>query len=218
LGGGISLETGRGSAEARSEIDQRLAQFRREREQALASGRTTGSIDARIADAERDREILEQVTTRAEPILSSGGGDALGRGLGAALRKARENPALVVYKVQTNAYKFSWLLIPLSVPFLWLLFPFSPRFRAYDHTVFATYSITAMLILIAMFSVSVAFDLGAVAMLPLLYAPFHMYRQLKETYALSRFAALWRTAAMLLFAAVTLALFGSALIALAMSA
>jgi hypothetical protein len=221
LGDDLQLETGRGAAEARGEIDERVARLRRERDQAAVSGRATEPIDRRIADAERDRAVLEQLTGRAEqPSVNFGGGrgEALGRSLTAEWRKAKENPALLVYKVQTNAYKFSWLLVPLSVPFLWLLFPFSRRFRAYDHTVFATYSITAMLILIALFRVSVAFDLGAVAMLPVLYAPVHMYRQLKGTYALSRVGALWRTAAMLLFAAVNLTVFGSALIALAMSA
>ena len=45
-----------------------------------------------------------------------------------------KNPELVFYKLKTNAYKFSWALIPISVPFVWLLFPFSRRFRLYDHT------------------------------------------------------------------------------------
>ena len=40
------------------------------------------------------------------------------------------------------------MLIPLSVPFLWLLFPFSRRFRLYDHTVFVTYSLSFMTLLV----------------------------------------------------------------------
>ena len=54
----------------------------------------------------------------------------------------------MAYKLKTNAYKFSWLLIPLSVPFVWLLFPFSRRFRLYDHTVFVTYSLCFMSLLV----------------------------------------------------------------------
>ena len=50
----------------------------------------------------------------------------------------------MIYKAQTSAYKYSWMLIPLSVPFVWLLFPFSRRFRGYDHTVFVTYSLAFM--------------------------------------------------------------------------
>ena len=33
---------------------------------------------------------------------------------------------MLIYKLQTSAYKFSWLLIPISIPFVWLLFPFTP--------------------------------------------------------------------------------------------
>ena len=55
---------------------------------------------------------------------------------------------LVVTNVQDAASKFSWLLIPLSVPFLWLLFPFSRRYRLYDHTVFVTYSLSFMMMLV----------------------------------------------------------------------
>src|SRR3546814_1648634 len=61
--------------------------------------------------------------------------------------KAIANPALVLYKLQANAYKFAWALIPLSLPFMWLLFPFSRRFHTYDHFVFVTYSISFMLLL-----------------------------------------------------------------------
>ncbi|MFN9716365.1 MAG: DUF3667 domain-containing protein, partial [Sphingomonadales bacterium] len=40
----------------------------------------------------------------------------------ALLEKWKKNPSLMLYKLQANGYKFSWLLIPLSVPFLWLMF------------------------------------------------------------------------------------------------
>ena len=33
------------------------------------------------------------------------------------LKKWQENPGLMLYKLQANGYKFSWLLIPLSIPF-----------------------------------------------------------------------------------------------------
>lgn len=69
--------------------------------------------------------------------------------LAKTIAQFRANPQLAVYKAQTNAYKYSWMLIPLSVPFVWLLFPFSRRFGVYDHTVFATYSITFMIALVA---------------------------------------------------------------------
>ena len=58
-----------------------------------------------------------------------------------AYRKAKREPGPVLYKLKSNSYKWSWAIIPLSVPFVWLLFPFSRRFRLYDHTVFVTYSL-----------------------------------------------------------------------------
>lgn len=125
-----------------------------------------------------------------------------------AVEHVKENPQLAIYKAQTNAYKFSWMLIPISVPFVWLLFAFNRRFRGYDHTVFATYSITFMIALAALASLLVYSGAsGGLAALLLLYAPFHMYRQLRGTYSLGRFGAIWRMLALSLFAWVAIALF-----------
>ncbi len=33
----------------------------------------------------------------------------------------------MIYKLQANGYKFSWLLIPLSLPFVWLTFVWKRR-------------------------------------------------------------------------------------------
>src|SRR3546814_12033990 len=99
----------------------------------------------------------------------------------------------MLYKVQANAYKFAWALIPLSIPFMWLLYPFSRRFHAYDHFVFVTYSISFMLLpfvvvrLLGMTAIG-----GWVTSLAVLYVPFHMYRQLRGAHRSSRFGALTR--------------------------
>ena len=131
------------------------------------------------------------------------------------IRHVRENPQLAIYKAQTSAYKYSWMLIPLSVPFVWLLFPFSRRFRGYDHTVFVTYSITFMIALVAAASVLFWLDLTAVGLLLLLYAPFHMYRQVRGTYGTSRLGALVRTILLSAFAWVAIALFAGIIAMLA---
>jgi hypothetical protein len=115
------------------------------------------------------------------------------------LEKWKKNPGLMLYKMQANGYKFSWLLIPLSVPFVWLLFAWRRRFKAYDHAVFVTYSLAFMsLLFIAMSIISVtplgagwAFTLFTIA------APLHLYKQLKNAYGLTRFSALWRFAILL---------------------
>ncbi|NVE95749.1 DUF3667 domain-containing protein [Altererythrobacter lutimaris] len=116
--------------------------------------------------------------------------------------KWRENPGLMLYKMQANAYKFSWLLIPLSIPFVWLLFAWKRRFKAYDHAVFVTYSIAFMSLLFIVLSVVTSAGVGggwaftALVFIP----PFHIYKQLRHTYGLSRFSTLWRL--VLLFACI----------------
>lgn len=132
--------------------------------------------------------------------------DAINR----AWQHARENPELTIYKLQNSAYKYSWLLIPLSVPFLWLLFPFSRRYRLYDHTVFVTYSLSFMLMLLAAISaLTVWGGAGLVVGALFFYAPFHMYRQLRDAYDLTRFGAWWRTWFVSLFAFIVLTLFAT---------
>jgi len=119
---------------------------------------------------------------------------------------------VVAYKLKTNAYKFSWLIIPLSVPFVWLLFPFSRRFRVYDHTVFVTYSLCFMMLLVVAAMLFQAASLAGIGGLLWLIPPVHMYRQLKGTYALSRGAALWRTTLLTMFAFLVITLFAALLI------
>ncbi len=129
-----------------------------------------------------------------------------------AWQHARENPELTIYKLQNSAYKFSWLLIPLSVPFLWLLFPFSRRFHLYDHTIFVTYSLSFMLLVAAaMSALTVWGGAGLLVGVLFFYAPFHMYRQLRGTYGLSRFGAWWRTWFLATFAFLVLGLFATVL-------
>ncbi len=128
------------------------------------------------------------------------------------LRKASENPSLLFYKLQTNAYKFSWALIPISVPFLWLLFLHRRRYRrykAYDHMVFVTYSIAFMSL--ALIALSLLRPLGLpeemIGIAMVLLPPIHMYRQLRGAYQLSRWSAIWRTFVLLNFAFIAASLF-----------
>ena len=136
-------------------------------------------------------------------------------------RHAKENPELILYKLQSNAYKYAWLLIVFSVPFLWLLFPFSRRFKLYDHTVFVTYSLSFMMLAASLLMAVSGWNpwgmAGGVGMAVLLYVPFHMYRQLRGTYELGRFGALWRTAALTIFANVALVIWSLALLGLVLT-
>ncbi|MGQ3178356.1 MAG: DUF3667 domain-containing protein, partial [Blastomonas fulva] len=93
--------------------------------------------------------------------------------------KAKKNPELLLYKIQSNGYKFAWLLIPLSIPFVWLATLGKRGHRFYDHAVFTTYSIAFMSLLFIVVTLSVKFSVlpGLVIPAALFYAPFHMYRQ-----------------------------------------
>lgn len=130
------------------------------------------------------------------------------------LERASLHPDLLLYKLRSNSYKWSWLLIPLSVPFVWLLFPFSRRFRLYDHTVFVTYSLTSMTVLVTLASLFAYLNLGLLALLTILMAPIHLFRQVKGAYCLSRTAALWRTVILAIAALAVLVAFTFAMVAL----
>lgn len=133
-----------------------------------------------------------------------------------ALKHAIKNPALLLYKMQSNAYKFSWALIPISIPFVWLLFVFRRQYRTYDHAIFVTYSLSFMSLLLV--TLSILGRLGPLAGFrgPLIvFGPLaHMFFQLRGAYQISIFSAAWRTVALLGMAALVLILFGVLLLAL----
>jgi len=187
----------------------------KDRGQAVQEGRSTAQIDEKLRQARQEASLLREMRKRgmvqgATVRIS----DDVPGWLREPIEKAGKNPQLLFYKVKTNAYKFSWLLIPLSVPFLWLLFPFSRRFRLYDHTVFVTYSLCFMTLLLVVALLVGMAGLPQIAGFAALLPPIHMYRQLRGAYGLSRFGALVRTVLLVTFATIALGLFGLALFAL----
>ena len=120
-------------------------------------------------------------------------------------------------KIQEAASRYSWLLIPISVPFMWLLFPFRRRYNTYDHTVFVTYSLSFMMMLVIASGLLVAAGVTGLAGLLFFVPPFHMYRQLKQAYELRRFSAIMRTMALVTFAFIAAALFAAATVAIGTS-
>jgi hypothetical protein len=127
-------------------------------------------------------------------------------------RRAKSNPSLLAYKLSTNAYKYAWALIPISIPLVWLLFlnrrSYRRAYRAYDHAVFTTYSLSFMsLFAIGYILLKLAGMIGTVALVPFVIPPIHMYRQLRGAYSLSPFSAAWRTAMLVVFAFVAGTLF-----------
>ena len=132
------------------------------------------------------------------------------------IRKWSDNPGLMIYKLQTNFYKFSWLLIPLSIPFVWLLFFWKRRFKAYDHAIFVTYSLSFVSLLTVLFVVLglVLFNTGFVSLAAAIIIPIHIYKHLKHAYSLSRFGAAWRLVVLTIFIVTVLLLFLQLLILL----
>jgi Protein of unknown function (DUF3667) len=129
--------------------------------------------------------------------------------LDAGIDKANKNPNLLLYKLQNGAYKYSWALIPLSVPFVWLMFFWQRRFKVYDHAVFVTYSLTFMLFLTVVLTV-MGFAGAAEPVVPLagvFIPPIHMYRQLRGAYGVSRIGGIVRTLVLSAFGSVVLMVF-----------
>lgn len=117
------------------------------------------------------------------------------------------NPDLLSYKIRSSAYKFAFLLVPLSLPFIWLLFAWQRERRLYDHTVFALYSLSFMTLLFIAWNLAGALDLGALQGLLAGAALVHMFFQLKGAYRLSTGGAVWRTGALAIVSLAMLLLF-----------
>ena len=132
-------------------------------------------------------------------------------------RTALHNPQLALYKVEGKIYKFSFLLVPLSLPWLWLMFAFRRDVRMYDHAVFALYSISFMSLLFVIGSSALALDITSPALFLFLIfvAPaLHWFAQVKGAYRLGWFGAAWRTLALSFAAIITLSLYLSLTLAI----
>ncbi|WP_431052466.1 DUF3667 domain-containing protein [Roseateles sp. L2-2] len=117
------------------------------------------------------------------------------------LKHAMENKELALYKIKGAAAKFAFLLMPISLPFLWLLLVTRRRFGMFDHAVFSLYSLSAMALLMSAVAICGYFGFAGVAvLLAMVVPPMHMFAQLRGTYALGVGAATWRTVALLFIA------------------
>jgi hypothetical protein len=223
---------------AQRDAQSDIAELQADIEKAKAEGQPTAPLEARIQArrerlkakeqaAARDIEEARQEAAKEAKYEASGEIEPFKvtartgwPPLDHAIQKVAKNPSLMVYKVQTNAYKFSWALIPISLPFLWLLFLHRRRYRrdygAYDHLIFITYSIAFMslgaIVLALLRPIGVA-D-ATIALAVFFIPPIHIFRQLRGAYGLSRWSAAWRTFLLLIFAFVALSLFVTLLLML----
>ena len=144
------------------------------------------------------------------------GWPALENRLNPVIKQSTDNPALLLYKLKSTGYKFSWALIPLSLPFMWIMFFWRRDLKVYDHAIFVSYSISFMMLLTILVSVAVAVGVNsaiwgtALGIVP----PLHLYKQLRGAYGLSRWGTLLRLSLLLMMIVVVLALFLALLITL----
>jgi hypothetical protein len=190
----------------KTKVQQRIATLEQERDALPRGNPRRAEIDNELKglDLVLDKD-MKQSTTVGKVDFNTGSAwfDKV------LVEKWKKNPGLMLYKLQTNGYKFSWLLIPLSVPFLWLMFAWRRQFKAYDHAIFVTYSLSFMSLLFIVMSILSTIPEGGswAALLFLIGAPLHLYKQLRHAYGLSRFSALWRFVILLFCMQIVLMLF-----------
>lgn len=135
--------------------------------------------------------------------IRTGDGD-----LDASIRNAVKNPDLALYKIKNTAYKFAFLLVPISLPFLWLMFIFRRGVTLYDHAVFSLYSLSFMSLLFSVISIAGHFNWDVVVgFLVMLGPPLHMFAQLRGTYGLGIWGGLWRTSILIVVALIVFVVF-----------
>ncbi|WP_242138688.1 DUF3667 domain-containing protein [Sphingomonas sp. TREG-RG-20F-R18-01] len=212
IGGNSSAERKAASlTPARLERDiadttSKITALETERAVLAATGQSTAKLDIKLnalRDTQRGLQSAKALTQGdfSQPLLNTSvhSGNAV---LDERVTHALKEPKLFLYKLQSTAYKFSWALIPISLPFIWLLFAFRRDVGPYDHAIFAIYSLSAMTMGTVVLTILSAIGVpgGLIGTVFVFGPPFHMYRQLKGAYGLGRLGALWRTVALVLSA------------------
>jgi hypothetical protein len=192
------------SAEQRAELEKKLSDLKEAQVvmEALTKGDWVAlqSLEANDKANEKAKEALEEAKANVPQPAVAGSTDvkfgwsALQKRFEHGAKELKDNPALAFYKLKIASYKYSWALIPLSVPLMWLLFFWRRDIHLYDHAIFVTYSITFMMMFLILVTLASAFGVSgaiwgtAIGIVP----PLHLYKQLRHAYKLSRFGALLR--------------------------
>jgi hypothetical protein len=174
----------------------------------------TATPDAPAADAPATTPEETQYETwqdgmreigESEDFVVFGGAD---QDLNERVRRKFQNPDLALYQIQDAASKFSFLLAPLSLPFIALLFLWKRGVTLYDHMAYALYALAfAALLFSAAVLLGKAPFIGWAAGWLLAGLPVHMWFHLKGAYALGWWSATWRTFFMLNFAVIVASVF-----------
>lgn len=216
---GISTPTDLNTATTRpaATIEHSIAQVQEKRARKAdklakldANDTDRAELQQDIAKADRDIAALKAAAAQigagpVEEFTAHTGWHTLDHGI----EKWKNNPSLMLYKLQSSIYKFSWLLIPLSLPFVWLLFFWKRQYKLYDHAVFVTYSIAAMSMLFIVVTLLAAVRVpgGVLGTMAMVIPPVHICRQLKQAYGLRWWSAILRTGVLLWFITIIATLF-----------
>ncbi|MET3724810.1 DUF3667 domain-containing protein [Sphingomonas trueperi] len=186
------------------------------RDKLAADDSDRAELDRDIAKADREIAAIKAATAQIAPVEAVAGDDDVIKHVNTGwytldhgVEKWQKNPSLMLYKLQSSIYKFSWLLIPLSIPFVWLLFFWKRQYKLYDHAVFVTYSIAAMSMLFIVITLGSAVHVSSniLATLAFVVPPVHICRQLKQAYGLRWWSAILRTGVLLWFITIIATLF-----------
>ena len=218
---GLTAKPATAIEEARKDAEENRAEAARELRELAPDSPKRARYEQRIATANHDLAELNEAAKHVSPDKVDQiaevrtGWYTLDHGI----EKWKKNPSLMLYKLQSSVYKFSWLLIPLSLPFLWLLFFWKHQYKLYDHAVFIIYSIAFMSLLFIVITLAAQLGissgwLGAAGV----FIPFlHITRQLKQAYQLRWWSALLRAMVLTWFIAIVLVLFLLILVAMGMT-
>lgn len=207
-------------ARIKRDKDAERALARRIRDEARA-GRDIRALERQLEQARDDAQAYQRLRKAKMGAVGrqapdDNGGNTPWPLLNEGIAKAKENPGLFLYRLQSSAYKYSWTLIPISTPLVWLLFFWKRQYKAYDHLVFVTFSLSFMLLLVTALALASMLGLseGWYVSLLMILAPLHMYRQLRGAYLIGRASAALRTAVLSGLAAFALLLYLIGLLAL----
>jgi hypothetical protein len=146
--------------------------------------------------------------TDTNALLDNVGLDQSHSTLSRIVRHAAENRDLTLYKMKNSAYKFAFMLVPISLPFLWLMFFWRKGVMMYDHAIFTLYELSFLSLWCVLLALMAKGRLPeGLLVAASLFPPVHVFLQLKETYALSWFATAWRTIAVLVAGCIVVTLF-----------
>lgn len=215
---------------AQGEVQRLERQLARQQEREAAAHADAASeaapqgarVGPNVAVSVNGQPVREGSTWQEEFIAAIDRGDVtvnLGHpALNARALQTLRNPDLALYQIKEAASTYSFLLAPLSLPFIALLFLWKRGVTLYDHMTYALYGLGFAALLFSGVALlgKVPF-VGWTASWLLVALPVHMFFHLKGAYALGWFSALWRTFLLLNFAVIVASVFFTLVIILGLT-